>query len=121
MAGRKLLRIRAAFIDTRRMSSASTFNFSARTFSAPNPLITRIPDTVSSTTVASCACSACTASTAGWIRREKRLANTFTSGSGARATIASIGCEVISSTTTARIMATFESVIGIITMKACNC
>ena len=121
MAGRKLLRMRAAFIDTRRMSSASTRSLSACTFSAPKPLITRMPDTVSSTTVANWACSACTASTAGWMRRENRFANTLTSGRGARATTASSGCDVTSSTTTARIMATFDKVSGSITMNACSC
>ena len=120
-AGRKLLRMRAACSDSRWMSSASTLNFAACTPSAPKPFTTRTPATLSSTTVASCACSACTASTAGWMLREKRWARRFTSGSGARATRASSGCEVSSTTTTATTIANCEVVMGIITTKPWIC
>jgi len=60
-AGRNRLRIRAASSDTRWMSSASVLTLANCTPSAPKPLITRTPETLSSTTVASCACSCCTA------------------------------------------------------------
>ena len=80
--------------------------------------MTRTPETLSSTTVASCACSCCTAKTAGCICLEKRLAITLTMGSGARANIANIGCETINKATTAINIAKFDNVIGIITTKA---
>ena len=120
-AGRNVLRMRADSSDSRRMSSASTRSFAACTPSAPKPLITRMPLTLSSTTVASCACSACTASTAGWMLREKRCANRFTTGSGASAMSASNGCEVNSTTTTAITIARFDAVIGIITTNPWIC
>ena len=47
--------------------------------------MTRTPLTLSSTTVASCACSTCTASTAGWMLCEKRCDSRLTIGSGASA------------------------------------
>lgn len=60
-----LLRILAAFIVSPKMSSASLRSLSNCTCSAPKPLITRTPETLSSTTLANCACSACTAMDAG--------------------------------------------------------
>ena len=113
--------MRAASSETRWMSSASPRSLVAWTPSAPKPLITRTPLTDSSTTVASSACSAWIARTAGWIRREKRWASTLTSGSGASAIRASSGCDEISSTTTAATIARFDSVSGIITTKAWIC
>ena len=118
---RDALRTRAAPIDSRWMSSASTRSLAACTGSAPKPFTTRTPATLSSTTVASCACSACTASTAGWMVREKRWASRLTSGSGASATRASSGCEVSSTTITAITIASCEVVIGIITTKPWIC
>ncbi len=102
------------------MSSASVRSLSDCTRSAPNPLITRTPAIVSSTTVASCACSACTASTAGWIAAENRLAVTLTNGSGASATSASNGSVRNRITTTPATRAKFEIVSGIITTNACT-
>ncbi len=117
IAGRYFARIRAALIDSRWMSSASRRSFAACTLSAPNPFTTRTPPTVSSTTVARSACSACTARTAGWIASENRRPATFTSGSGARATSASSGSVTNRITATARIIAAFDNVMGIITTK----
>ena len=85
--------------------------------SAPNPLTTRTPPTDSSTTVARSACSACTASTAGWIASENLRPATLTSGRGARATTASNGSVMNRITATAAIIARFDRVIGIITTK----
>ena len=72
----------AARSDAVRTSSASRVNVASCTCSAPKPFTTRTPDTVSSTTVDTSAASAWTASTAGWIRAENRLASTLTIGSG---------------------------------------
>ena len=102
------------------MSSASARNLSDCTCSAPNPLITRTPAIVSSTTVASCACSDCTANTAGWIADENLVAVMLTSGSGASATRARNGSVMNKMTTTPATRARFEIVSGIITTNACT-
>ena len=120
-AGRNALRTLADCSETRRMSSASTLRRAAVTASAPKPLTTRTPLTASSTTVASWACSACTASTAGWMRREKRVASTFNNGSGASAMSASSGCCTARMTTIVATIIRFEAVIGIITTKPWIC
>ena len=103
------------------MSSASVRNRFAVTSWAPKPLMTRTPLTLSSTTVASWACSCCTATTAGWMRREKRVASTFRNGSGASAMSASIGCCTKRMTTMADTMARFDAVTGIITTNPWIC
>ena len=121
MAGRYLARIFAASIDTRRMSSASTSSFADCTDSAPNPLMTRTPLTVSSTTVANSACSCCTACTAGWIDDENRRPAKLTSGNGASATTVSSGLVSARMTVTEMTIARFDSVIGIITTNAWIC
>jgi hypothetical protein len=118
MPGRNRLRIFAAPSDTRRMSSASLRNFAICAPSAPKPLTTRMPDTDSSTTLASSACSACTARTAGWIALLKRRASRLTNGSGSSATSASIGWLKARITTTPRICMTFDNVSGIMTTNA---
>ena len=100
------------------MSSASISRRAACTGSAPKPLMTRTPVTVSSTTVANWACSAWTASTAGWMRWEKRRAVQLTNGSGASATSARIGSVMNSTTVTAVMSAIFDIVNGIMTTKA---
>jgi len=74
-----------------------------------------MPPTLSSTTVASSACSACTASRAGWIELENLRPATFTRGSGASAITASSGSVVTRMIVTTVIIARFDRVIGIIT------
>ena len=121
MAGRNRLRMLAALRDTALMSSASLRSFSNCTLSVPRPFTTRTPDTLSSTTLASCACSFCTASTAGWIRLENLLDATLMNGNGANATIASRQSVNPRISVTATSWATLLNVIGIITTNCCTC
>ncbi len=80
-----------------------------------------MPDTVSSTTVASSADSAWIAITDGKSRPENRRASTFTSGRGPRASNASNGLMLNMITLAASTVAALETVIGIITTNAWTC
>ncbi len=77
-----------------------------------------MPDTVSSTTVASSADSAWIAITDGNSRLENRRASTFTRGRGPRASNASSGLMLNMITLAASTVAALETVIGIITTNA---
>ena len=121
MAGRNRALILAARSETSRIASASRPSLPACTPCAPNPFTTRTPDTDSSTTVASAACLAWTAITAGWILWLNRRAETLTKGSGANAMTASSGSLLSSRIRIATSWNRLLIVNGIITTNACNC
>ena len=120
-SGTKRARIRAVSIDWPNRSWAAPSSRCACVCSAPNPLTTRTPATLSSTTSASAADSRCTPSAAGCSRVEKRLANTLSIGRLPTARIVSRQSMRSIKTVAPIVVSRFAQVSGIITTKLTIC